>query len=135
MWSIGAILELDDRWKLEIFMREKVDLDLPVIQEDSGHTIFEYFVSDSGKPLFNDLRCSSCFLFRFKHMCSLEDRQVFHSSIFPKNSYTVSGAVVTLLSMRNLNTGVVSWNPARAIIKMPLVRNATGNHLIKVTFP
>ena len=48
MWSIGAILELDDRLKMEIFMREHVDLDLPVIPEDSGHTIFEYFVSDSG---------------------------------------------------------------------------------------
>ena len=48
MWSIGAILELDDRLKMEIFMREDVDLDLPVIPEDSGHTIFEYFVSDSG---------------------------------------------------------------------------------------
>ena len=52
MWSIGAILELDDRLKLEMFMRDSVELDLPVIPEDSGHTIFEYFVSDSGMECF-----------------------------------------------------------------------------------
>ena len=49
MWSIGAILELDDRVKLEIFMRENVELDLPFISEDSGNTIFEFFVSDAGE--------------------------------------------------------------------------------------
>lgn len=49
MWSIGAILELDDRVKLETFMRDNVELDLPFIAEDSGNTIFEFFVSDAGR--------------------------------------------------------------------------------------
>ncbi len=48
MWSIGAILELDDRVKLESFMREDVELDLPSFDEGNGNTIFEYFVTDSG---------------------------------------------------------------------------------------
>ena len=60
MWSIGAILELDDRLKLEIFMRENCSVDLPVIAEDSGNTIFEFFVSDAGKLLANMLQ-NVCF--------------------------------------------------------------------------
>ena len=52
MWSIGALFELDDRVKLEAFMRENVELDLPEIDEGSGDTIFEYFVSDEGTSNF-----------------------------------------------------------------------------------
>ena len=58
MWSIGATLELDDRSKMEAFMQEKLDLDLPVIAEESHHTIFEYFVNKEGKfPPFLALFC------------------------------------------------------------------------------
>ena len=49
MWSIGAILELDDRVKLESFMRDNLDLDLPTFEDGSNHTIFEYFVDKQGK--------------------------------------------------------------------------------------
>ena len=49
MWSIGALLELDDRAKLETFMRENTDLDLPKIKPGSGDTIFEYFVDKGGE--------------------------------------------------------------------------------------
>eukprot|EP00794_Sanderia_malayensis_P018805 gene18805-20701_t len=48
MWSIGAILELDDRVKLESFMRENIQLDLPSFEDGTGNTIFEYFVTDAG---------------------------------------------------------------------------------------
>ena len=34
----------------------------------------------------------------------------------------------------NNNTGVVSSNPEHVTIKLPLVRKAMGNHLVKSTF-
>lgn len=48
MWSLGALLELDDRAKMETFMqdRDKIVLDLPVM--NSGDTIFEYLVDEDG---------------------------------------------------------------------------------------
>ena len=49
MWSIGAILELDDRSKLQEYLRKNTQLDLPKFEPDSGNTIFEYFVSDKGE--------------------------------------------------------------------------------------
>ena len=43
MWSLGALLELYDRKKLEEFLVEKSALDLPKVKSDE--TIFEYVVS------------------------------------------------------------------------------------------
>ena len=48
MWSLGALLELDDRAKMEEFTRENFELDLPPIAEGSQDTIFEFLVNDSG---------------------------------------------------------------------------------------
>ena len=48
MWSIGALQELDDRAKMEEWMRENTELAIPHIQEGSGDTIFEFKVDDSG---------------------------------------------------------------------------------------
>lgn len=50
MWSIGALLELDDRARLEKFLRTEllVKLDLPVVDESKSETIFEYFVDNNG---------------------------------------------------------------------------------------
>ena len=50
MWSIGAFLELDDRAKLEEFIRKQEDirLDLPVIPSDSDSTMFDYYVDNQG---------------------------------------------------------------------------------------
>ena len=50
MWSIGALLELDDRARLEKFWRTELDvkLDLPVVDESKSETIFEYFVGTNG---------------------------------------------------------------------------------------
>ena len=49
MWSTGALLELDDRVKMEEHMRGTKCLDLPTTSEGSSETIFEYLVDDSGK--------------------------------------------------------------------------------------
>ena len=43
MWSVGALLELFDRKKLEEFLMEKKNLDLPPIKGEE--TIFEYVVN------------------------------------------------------------------------------------------
>eukprot|EP00117_Sycon_ciliatum_P048716 scpid847/ scgid34643/ Dynein heavy chain 5, axonemal; Axonemal beta dynein heavy chain 5; Ciliary dynein heavy chain 5 len=46
MWSIGALLELGDRSKMETFLKEKTKLNLPKIEPGSGNTIFEFVVNN-----------------------------------------------------------------------------------------
>ncbi len=54
MWSIGALMELDDRAKMEeFFSTHESKLQLPPVQE--GETIFEYVVDHNGKFSFNYL--------------------------------------------------------------------------------
>lgn len=48
MWSAGALLELDDRAKMEEHMRSLKCLDLPPVPAGSNETIFEYVVNDNG---------------------------------------------------------------------------------------
>lgn len=48
MWSVGALLELDDRAKMEEFTRANFELDLPPIAEGSQDTIFEFLVNEAG---------------------------------------------------------------------------------------
>lgn len=54
MWSVGALLELDDRKKMEIWLRSNYSfcLNLPIIPSDSEDTMFDYHVSDDGKFIF-----------------------------------------------------------------------------------
>ncbi|CAG5978557.1 unnamed protein product [Menidia menidia] len=48
MWSLGALLELEDRDQLEVFMREHDSkIDLPTTKP--GETIFEYMVDTNGE--------------------------------------------------------------------------------------
>ena len=49
MWGVGALLELDDRAKMEEFLVKHGKLPLPDINEDSFDTIFEFVVDDCGK--------------------------------------------------------------------------------------
>ena len=49
MWSIGALQELDNRAKIETWLRENTELDLPICSPDSGDTIFEFKVDDNGQ--------------------------------------------------------------------------------------
>ena len=49
MWSIGALQELNDRTKMEEWLRENTELTFPVIEENSGDTIFEFKVDGNGK--------------------------------------------------------------------------------------
>ena len=48
MWSVGALLELDDRARMEAWIRENKELDLPHCAPDSGDTMFEFTVSKDG---------------------------------------------------------------------------------------
>ena len=59
MWSVGALLELDDRAKMEEFTRANLELDLPPIAEGSHDTIFEFLVNEAGSSyvLCVCLRC------------------------------------------------------------------------------
>ena len=48
MWSVGALQELDDRAKMEEWMRSNTELAMPQIEEGSGDTIFEFKVDKEG---------------------------------------------------------------------------------------
>lgn len=56
MWSVGALLELDDRKKMEVWLRGNSGfcLNLPNIPSSSEDTMFDYHVSDDGKLLFSN---------------------------------------------------------------------------------
>ncbi|MEE6465421.1 hypothetical protein FKM82_006550, partial [Ascaphus truei] len=48
MWSVGSLLELDDRMKMEMFLRgHSAPLELPVVNGDE--TIFEFVINESGQ--------------------------------------------------------------------------------------
>ncbi|XP_073341884.1 dynein axonemal heavy chain 5 isoform X2 [Pagrus major] len=51
MWSTGALLELDDRRKMEIWLRgnDSIYLNLPNIPPDSEDTMFDYHVTADGQ--------------------------------------------------------------------------------------
>ncbi|KAM4633147.1 dynein axonemal heavy chain 5 isoform 2-T2 [Polymixia lowei] len=51
MWSVGALLELDDRRKMETWLRDNdsIHLDLPDIPPDSEDTMFDYHVTSDGQ--------------------------------------------------------------------------------------
>lgn len=50
MWSLGALLELDDREKLETYIRgHDSSIDVPKTQQ--GETMFEYMVGTNGKVI------------------------------------------------------------------------------------
>ncbi|XP_078395203.1 dynein axonemal heavy chain 5 [Cetorhinus maximus] len=53
MWSLGALLELEDRRKMEHWLRthETIQLDLPCIPAGSEDTMFDYVVHFDGKWL------------------------------------------------------------------------------------
>uniref|UniRef100_A0A8C3CTQ3 Dynein axonemal heavy chain 5 n=1 Tax=Cairina moschata TaxID=8855 RepID=A0A8C3CTQ3_CAIMO len=50
MWSVGALLELEDRCKMEHWLRNHatIKLDLPCIPEGSEDTMFDYYVASDG---------------------------------------------------------------------------------------
>ena len=52
MWGVGALLELDDRAKMEEFLVKHGKLPLPEIEEGSQDTIFEFVVDDCGEYSF-----------------------------------------------------------------------------------
>lgn len=50
MWSIGALLELDDRRRMDIWLRgnDSIHLNLPDIPHGSEDTMFDYHVTADG---------------------------------------------------------------------------------------
>ncbi|KAK2488499.1 hypothetical protein MC885_012593, partial [Smutsia gigantea] len=49
MWSLGALLELESRDKLEAFLRNhESKLDLPEIPKSTNQTMYEFYVTDYG---------------------------------------------------------------------------------------
>lgn len=50
MWSLGALLELESREKMEVFLRgHGSKLNLPEIPKGSHQTMYEFYVTDYGK--------------------------------------------------------------------------------------
>ncbi|XP_031154494.1 dynein heavy chain 5, axonemal isoform X1 [Sander lucioperca] len=51
MWSTGALLELEDRRKMEMWLRgnDSIRLNLPTIPQDSDDTMFDYHVTADGQ--------------------------------------------------------------------------------------
>lgn len=54
MWSLGAVLELDDRDRLEAFIRaHDSKIDMP--PQQPGETMFEYLVNSNGAVIYHIL--------------------------------------------------------------------------------
>ena len=51
MWSVGAILELEDRSKMQDFIvnHDEFKLNLPTLTPGTEETIFDYFVDHDGE--------------------------------------------------------------------------------------
>jgi len=62
MWSVGALLEHDDRVKMEEFLRnhDTIQLDLPPQSSSSESTMFDYMVESSGKHCYCCCCCCCC---------------------------------------------------------------------------
>ncbi len=76
MWSGGALLELEDRAKMEVFLKKhNAKLDLPRTQGDQ--TIFEFVVSATGEWDLWSTRVRLLFvkynvmIFYYSHMLNL----------------------------------------------------------------
>lgn len=65
MWSLGALLELEDRAKMEEFMmNHECGLNFPPKQDDE--TIFEYMVDEKGTITSKTVRIVFMVLYSFK---------------------------------------------------------------------
>lgn len=63
MWSLGALLELESRDKLEAFIRShESKLDLPEIPKGLTQTMYEFYVTDYGKHSDLYLKQNNIFL-------------------------------------------------------------------------
>ncbi|XP_061572400.1 dynein axonemal heavy chain 5 [Cololabis saira] len=73
MWSVGALLELDDRKKMESWFRgnDSICLNLPDIPPDSEGTMFDYYVAADG---------------RWAHWSSRVEEYVYPSDVTPEYS-------------------------------------------------
>lgn len=61
MWSVGALLELDDRRKMESWLRrhDSIRLDLPDVSSRGEDTMFDYHVTSDGPWLkINTITCA-----------------------------------------------------------------------------
>lgn len=59
MWSFGALLELEDRSQMEMFLKKhKPKLDLPKVHPAQNENIFEFLVDAEGMVLY--IICNFC---------------------------------------------------------------------------
>ncbi|XP_072250743.1 dynein axonemal heavy chain 5 isoform X1 [Leuresthes tenuis] len=73
MWSTGALLELEDRRKMELWLRgnDSICLNLPDIRPDSEDTMFDYYVTADG---------------RWVHWSTRVEEYVYRSDLTPEYS-------------------------------------------------
>ncbi|XP_057691021.1 dynein axonemal heavy chain 5 isoform X3 [Corythoichthys intestinalis] len=73
MWSTGAVLELDNRKKMEMWLRghDSIHLNLPDIPPDCEDTMFDYYVTSDGQ---------------WVHWCTQVEEYVYPSEITPEYS-------------------------------------------------
>lgn len=65
MWSLGALLELEDRDKLEAYIRAH-DSNIDVPQTQPGETMFEYMVNPNGVVTLHHIPQFFCLYVVFK---------------------------------------------------------------------
>lgn len=73
MWSLGALLELDDREKMQEFMVDRCSVDMPPFNKHPpGTTIFEFLVDDKGWLILGVKNVWHSF---FEHLCVIKSRK------------------------------------------------------------
>lgn len=83
MWSIGALLELDERLKLQEYIldnNDRLELDLPALTEGANETVFEYYVDIEGKIIVKKMETGMPVAEAYSEPCQaskMDSRELF----------------------------------------------------------